>query len=264
MTRSCDGASPPHTGVTKPVLIRPTSWRILSGGGGPLRGRRGEADVGVGMLRDDLLGLPGVEQAEIDGDSATPAGVRIRLSPGVDPAVIGDEVRRVLSLHGLRQEIDSAALPPNPEGSSLSGRETEKSFEAGVEVGGSQPGASDLVIGIAGGLESVSVIEGHGGIAVTAVGPSAEATARAAGVSGPAIDQAVVSAVADLAGEVSDAVQLDETLSMGEAIGLAWDLRRVSASSIQRPTIPVEASATEDGSFALVPLAPFLEVIGAG
>jgi len=26
----------------------------------------------------------------------------------------------------------------------------------------------------------------------------------------------------------------------------------------------VEASATEDGSFALVPLAPFLEVIGAG
>jgi LCP family protein required for cell wall assembly len=71
-------------------------------------------------------------------------------------------------------------------------------------------------------------------------------------------------AVADLAGEVSEAVQLDETLSMGEAIGLAWDLRRVSASSIQRPTIPVEASATEDGSFALVPLAPFLEVIGAG
>jgi anionic cell wall polymer biosynthesis LytR-Cps2A-Psr (LCP) family protein len=71
-------------------------------------------------------------------------------------------------------------------------------------------------------------------------------------------------AVADLAGEVSDAVQLDETLSMGEAIGLAWDLRRVSASSIQRPTIPVEATATEDGSFALVPLAPFLEVIGAG
>ena len=71
-------------------------------------------------------------------------------------------------------------------------------------------------------------------------------------------------AVADLAGEVSDAVQLDERLSMGEAIGLAWDLRRVSAASIQRPTIPVEATATEDGSFALVPLAPFLEVIGAG
>jgi len=71
-------------------------------------------------------------------------------------------------------------------------------------------------------------------------------------------------ALADLAGEVSDAVQLDETLSMGEAIGLAWDLRRVSASSIQRPTIPVEATATDDGSFALVPLAPFLEVIGAG
>lgn len=70
-------------------------------------------------------------------------------------------------------------------------------------------------------------------------------------------------ALADLAGEVSDAVQLDETLSMGEAIGLAWDLRRVSASSIQRPTIPVEATATDDGSFALVPLVPFLEVIGA-
>jgi LCP family protein required for cell wall assembly len=71
-------------------------------------------------------------------------------------------------------------------------------------------------------------------------------------------------AVAELAGEVSDAVQLDETLSMGEAIGLAWDLRRVSASSIRRPTIPVEATATEDGSFALISLVPFLEVIGAG
>ena len=70
-------------------------------------------------------------------------------------------------------------------------------------------------------------------------------------------------ALADLADEVSDAVQLDETLSMGEAIGLAWGLRRVSGSSIQRPVIPVEATATDDGSFALVPLAPFLEVIGA-
>jgi len=176
--------------------------------------------VGVGMLRDDLLGLPGVEQAEIDGDSATPAGVRIRLSPGVDPAVIGDEVRRVLSLHGLRQEIDSAALPPNPEGPSLSGRETEKSFEPGVEVGGSQPGASDLVTGIGRGLESVSVIEGHGGIAVTAVGRSAEATARAAGVSGPAIDQAVVSAVADLAGEAALPLicSLDERELAGESV----------------------------------------------
>ena len=64
--------------------------------------------MGVGTLRDDLLSLPGVEQAEIDGDSVTPAGVRVRLSPGVDPAAIGDEIRRVLALHGLRQEIDAA------------------------------------------------------------------------------------------------------------------------------------------------------------
>jgi hypothetical protein len=172
------------------------------------------------MLSDDLLGLPGVEQAEIDGDSAAPAGVRIRLSPGVDPAAIGDEIRRVLSLHGLRQEIDPATRPTNPERPSSGGRETEQSFEPGVEIGDSQPGASDLVIGIGAGLESVSVTEGHAGIAVTAVGHSAEATVGAAGFSAPAIDQAVVSAVADLAGAAALPLicSLDERELAGESV----------------------------------------------
>ena len=89
-TRLYGGGSLPHMAATKPRLIRQTSWRILSGGTGRLRGRRGEADVGVGTLRDDLLSVPGVEQAEIDGDSVAPAGVRVRLSPGVDPAAAGD------------------------------------------------------------------------------------------------------------------------------------------------------------------------------
>lgn len=156
--------------------------------------------MGVGMLRNELLSLPGVEQAEFDGDSAAPAGVRIRLSPGVDPAVIGEEIRRVLSVHGLRQEIDDAVRAPVAGRSSLDERETEQSLEPEVEIRDGKPYTSDLAIGLGAGLESVSVAEGHGGVAVTAVGRSVETTVRASGVSGPAVDQAVVSAVADLAG----------------------------------------------------------------
>jgi LCP family protein required for cell wall assembly len=65
----------------------------------------------------------------------------------------------------------------------------------------------------------------------------------------------------DVVNEIGDGLVLDERLSMAGAIGLAWELRNVSASAIKRPTIPTEASATPDGSFALVPTMPFLEVL---
>ena len=43
--------------------------------------------MAVGMLRDDLLSVPGVESAQLDGDAIAPTGVRVHLAPGVDAAV---------------------------------------------------------------------------------------------------------------------------------------------------------------------------------
>ena len=61
--------------------------------------------MAVGMLRDDLLSLPGVESALLDGDAMAPTGVHVHLAPDVDAAAVGDEIKRVLSLHGLRSEV---------------------------------------------------------------------------------------------------------------------------------------------------------------
>lgn len=52
-------------------------------------------------LREDLLGIDGVEGADIDGDSESPSGLRIRIAEGADQQAVGQEIRRVLSSHGL-------------------------------------------------------------------------------------------------------------------------------------------------------------------
>ena len=52
-------------------------------------------------LREDLLGIEGVEGADIDGDNQSPSGLRIRISEGADQHYVGQEIRRVLSAHGL-------------------------------------------------------------------------------------------------------------------------------------------------------------------
>lgn len=52
-------------------------------------------------LQDDLLGIPGVEGAEIDGAQDSPSGLRIRIAEGTDQEAVGGAIRRVLSSHGL-------------------------------------------------------------------------------------------------------------------------------------------------------------------
>ena len=155
--------------------------------------------MGVGTLRDDLLNLPGVEQAEIDGDSVTPAGVRVRLSPGVDPAAIGEDIRRVLSLHGLRQEIDAAPGPERSDVASSSEPETVELLDSDDELREREPEVPEPPARTDEGLDWVSVTEGRDGIMVTAASRSDEVTVFTAGFSEHAIDQAVVSAVAKLA-----------------------------------------------------------------
>jgi len=137
--------------------------------------------VAVGMLQDDLLSVPGVESAQLDGDTMAPSGVRVHLAPGADPGAVGDEVQRVLSLHGLRSEVggdgtDHVSLEP----------------EASVH---------DVATSM---LSSVRVTEGRDGVVVDAIADDVTVSVRAAGAAGPAFDQAVVSAVAELAGATSN------------------------------------------------------------
>ena len=159
--------------------------------------------MGVGTLRDDLLNLPGVEQAEIDDGSATPAGVRVRLSPGADPGTIGEEIRRILALHGLHQETNVAPDSTGSAVASSSGSEPEEPRESEDAPRAPEPEVPESPLRTGEGLDWVSVAEGRDGVTVTAGGASDEVSAVAAGSSEAAIDQAVVSTVAELAGAAS-------------------------------------------------------------
>lgn len=66
-------------------------------------------------LREDLLGIDGVEGADIDGDSESPSGLKIRIAEGADQHWVGQEIRRVLSSHGLGTDT---RLPGDPSSTS--------------------------------------------------------------------------------------------------------------------------------------------------
>jgi hypothetical protein len=62
-------------------------------------------------LREELLGLPGVAEVELDGEGGAPAGVRVRLAPDADAARVGLEVQRVLAAHGMRSRVEGGEAP---------------------------------------------------------------------------------------------------------------------------------------------------------
>jgi LCP family protein required for cell wall assembly len=65
--------------------------------------------------------------------------------------------------------------------------------------------------------------------------------------------------LAGLAGELGDTIVLSETLGIGDAVALAWDLR--SRSSIRTLTVPTEPTTLPDGSFAVRATVPFSELL---
>ncbi len=75
-------------------------------------------------LREALLAIPGVAEADIDETSGSPSGVRVTLAPDADGRVVGVEVQRVLATHGLRSRItpgDEPAPPASPAGNGAAG-----------------------------------------------------------------------------------------------------------------------------------------------
>lgn len=141
--------------------------------------------MAIGVLRDDLLGLPGVAHAELDGDPIAPAEVRVRLSLGADASAVAGEVGRILARHGLRPVTGNAHDAPAPVS------EVEQS---------SVVDDPDVLLFSRVGLASIGIAEGSREIIVTATGTAGHASACASGPSIPAIDQAIVDVVAELAG----------------------------------------------------------------
>lgn len=59
---------------------------------------------------------------------------------------------------------------------------------------------------------------------------------------------------------VSDAVTIDEGITVSGAIGVAWDLRSAAPREIIKVTIPVRNHGTEGGASMLLPATSFEEV----
>ena len=68
-------------------------------------------------------------------------------------------------------------------------------------------------------------------------------------------------ALAGIAESVGDSVVLSESLSMGDAVAMAWDLRGIPSSQIRRIVVPTEPVVMDDGSFAVRALVPFQELL---
>ncbi len=67
--------------------------------------------------------------------------------------------------------------------------------------------------------------------------------------------------LAGLAEQLGDTIVLSDTLGIADAVGLAWDLRSMSASSIRTVTVPTEPATLPDGSFALRATVPFASLL---
>jgi len=68
-----------------------------------------------------------------------------------------------------------------------------------------------------------------------------------------------------LAEELGDTIVLDETLGLGDAVAMVWDLRSdlrsLAGGSIRTLTVPTETAVLDDGSFALRATMSFAELI---
>lgn len=132
-------------------------------------------------LREQLLALPGVAEAEVDGDDGAPLGVRIRLSSEADAESVGGEVQRVLAARGMRSRVGAGDEPPPlPPLFGPAGQES-----VAPPVSAARPGNS---------LKSVLVEESSSGLQVTVVGSDGRRAARNAEVSEEGLVAAVIAA----------------------------------------------------------------------
>ncbi|RPI24458.1 MAG: hypothetical protein EHM57_02715 [Actinobacteria bacterium] len=186
----------------------------------------------VGSLRSELLGIPGIESAEIEGDVGAPSGVKVRLAPGADAVAVSEQVQRILAAHGLSSELspeEEAALAPLPERLLVAApepaysdeaedeEEEEEGEEAPEEAVGEEEEEEEehveaagpaVVIEhapprpavAAGWLASIAVEEDREGVSVVATADDGSSATRRVPAEGRGLDEAVVAAVGALAG----------------------------------------------------------------
>lgn len=102
-------------------------------------------------LQDDLLAIPGVEGAEVEGSQDAPAGLRIRIAEGADQEAVGGAIRRVLSSHGLGTDTqlpgegrDETRLEPEQSAVALLTTDEDESFPVEVNQGSRDGAVIDL------------------------------------------------------------------------------------------------------------------------
>ncbi|MBN2114301.1 MAG: hypothetical protein JW785_09265 [Acidimicrobiia bacterium] len=149
---------------------------------------KGVGAVAAPSLRDELLGLPGVAEVELDGEGSAPSGVRIRLAPDADPDRVGLEVQRVLAAYGMRSRVDGTAVapPPLPPLPPLAPREEEAPPPAPVEA---RP---------APGLAAVRLEETASTLEVTVTAADGRQATRSSAVGEDELAAAVIEAVGEL------------------------------------------------------------------
>jgi len=191
------------------------------------------------LLHDELLAIPGIAGAELEGAVEHPAGVRVQLAVGADADMVGREVQRVLAAHGMRSQLtqdDETLLPPGSV-VNLSDYEADApvaaaaepaATEAAVEVvegpppametstvshdsSGAEPEITAPQVAAtqveeqapepepAAGLASVGVDEDESRVVVTARASDGRSAARAAPATPDGLDHAAALAGADLA-----------------------------------------------------------------
>jgi hypothetical protein len=165
----------------------------------------------MAALQQELLAIPGIAGAEID-DEQEIAGVRVQLAEGADAASVEEAVRRVLRRHGMRPtpgaDEPEPGGPPPPPGA-------PGSVVAFPLVGAH---AEEMLAGVVSQAHhpvSVAVEETATQIHVEVRSAGGARTARTITV-GEKVDEAVVSAVGELAGHYDVALLGVAAASFGE------------------------------------------------
>ena len=121
---------------------------------------KGDGAVSAESLRNELLALAGVAEAEVEMAGEAPTGVHIRLGSEGDAEVVCSEVQRILAAQGMRSRVavgPGAEPPPSPV-PPVSANEPPPPSPPGPVTGAQ----------LTGELESVRVDEGASGVIVTA------------------------------------------------------------------------------------------------
>jgi len=197
--------------------------------------------VAAESLREELMALPGVADAEVDEGSESPSGVRVKLSADADARRVGVEVQRILASHGLRSRVaDGGAGPSPPEepppapivGLPSVDEEAPTFFDepepappppsvppplpadVGVEAAAFRPEGER-----AGGLASVRMEESRDGVVVTAIGSDGRTLTERCAATSEAMIEAVVAAVGGLAdGRAPTLLAVERTRAEGTEV----------------------------------------------